>query len=401
MAFNRYLNGQMDDLNPISIINQLHSNSTWTINQTYPNGREWIITLTIPDWVFKFSATVTDKEQGKQDIASQALSVMRQRYIDFVSKSTKQIQDDHCRQFQLPSKPFANKLGNSVVEKYTSLFNLKDSDVIAAIVVTDSSSSSQQSNKSIDIVCMASGTKHVKRESLMTARDGRALVVDCHAEILVKRAFRRYLYQQIKCVKNNNTITDQTIIIEKQLNNENRYRLKSTIGVHLFISKAPCGDASVFNQSTKLLDDHPEKKSRALLRAKIEAGMAAIPTKNIQGRFAIMSCSDKIAVWSVCGIQFNKTSNYSFVWIKDIPVEEIDPHTGLIRHTGQPSCLSKQSLYVEYCSVINNITDRQMSYELYKKQSLDYCSAKTQCIKTLENNNFGPWIHLDDQLDQV
>ena len=66
-------------------------------------------------------------------------------------------------------------------------------------------------------------------------KDG-LFVNDCHAEILARKSFIRYLYLDIK---NNNaslfTKNDSTGLLS----------LKTTIRVHLYISEPPCGDSSL------------------------------------------------------------------------------------------------------------------------------------------------------------
>ena len=64
-------------------------------------------------------------------------------------------------------------------------------------------------------------------------------VNDCHAEALCIRSFRAYLYHQM-CY----AISGQSSILEYNASRNTPFRLISGIKFQLYISQAPCGDAS-------------------------------------------------------------------------------------------------------------------------------------------------------------
>ena len=60
------------------------------------------------------------------------------------------------------------------------------------------------------------------------------------------------------------------------------FRLKDNVKFHLFISTTPCGDGRIFapHENHDGIDNHPNRKIRGLLRAKLESGEGTIPVAN-------------------------------------------------------------------------------------------------------------------------
>lgn len=170
------------------------------------------------------------------------------------------------------------------------------------------------------LICVTTGTKCIDGELMSMNGDS---INDCHAEILAIRILRKYLYKQLNLfiensIKKNHTEKSKSVFESIQYTTDIRFRLKKKIKFNLFISSAPCGDSRIFSISDELKespkDDHPNRKTRGLLRAKIESGEGTIPTNNLEtlltwdgvmsgDRLKIMSCSDKLCKYNVVGIQ--------------------------------------------------------------------------------------------------
>lgn len=173
----------------------------------------------------------------------------------------------------------------------------------------------------MEVICITTGTKCMN--SSRAIRNGQTLN-DCHAEILARRCLIRYCYEQLKSVINDKS---NDTIFEK-VDQTNRFRLKTAITFHLYISAAPCGDSRLFS----LPDITVEKTSSSnvnsslrkyggLLRRKIEVSEGTIPilSKTVyektgtsdeivaHGSLSTMSCSDKLCRWNFIGLQ-GKTS---------------------------------------------------------------------------------------------
>ncbi|XP_022099466.1 double-stranded RNA-specific editase 1-like isoform X2 [Acanthaster planci] len=149
-------------------------------------------------------------------------------------------------------------------------------------------------------------------------------VNDSHAEIITRRAFLRYLYNQLAEFKQN---PDNTILVETS---PGRFRVRPGVSFHLYISTAPCGDGAQFSRTDAGENaEGPEglefngqaqhlptfgKNIQGLLRTKMEYGEGTIPVDSshpvqtwdgiIRGeRLRTMSCSDKVARWNILGLQ--------------------------------------------------------------------------------------------------
>jgi double stranded RNA-specific editase B len=162
------------------------------------------------------------------------------------------------------------------------------------------------------VICVATGTKCIFGEYM--SEKGLSLN-DSHAEVLARRALKKYFYDQLKFHLDPNPEMHEQSIFEKR--EGGGFKIKPNIDIHLYISTSPCGDARIFspheNQDGRS-DNHPNRKARGLLRTKIECGEGTIPVKSQSGiqtwdgimqgeRLLTMSCSDKIARWNVLGLQ--------------------------------------------------------------------------------------------------
>ena len=158
-------------------------------------------------------------------------------------------------------------------------------------------------NSRKEVVAIGTGTSCISHNNL--SEQGLA-VNDCHAEIVARRAFLRFLYAQLQlCAENKEG--DSVF----QRSPSGKYKLQSDTSFHLYISTAPCGDASEFGTDVDL---HPNRESRGKTRAKKDAGEGSVlvpetPSTTWEGLLngdeplLTMSCSDKIARWNVLGTQ--------------------------------------------------------------------------------------------------
>lgn len=163
------------------------------------------------------------------------------------------------------------------------------------------------------------------------------IINDSHAEVMCRRGFIRYIYNEIKC-------SDKVSSIFHFDESSKKFALNKNISFHLFSTHAPCGDASIFEIPVEHEDndDIPTKKPKLISNigtndnigdsillqtdeaksqdnftgAKIVATNFNVPldlmtqtkglvrTKPGRGDHTLsMSCSDKIAKWNVMGIQ--------------------------------------------------------------------------------------------------
>ncbi|KAH3720309.1 hypothetical protein DPMN_063206 [Dreissena polymorpha] len=177
--------------------------------------------------------------------------------------------------------------------------------VVAAIVMTDNN------NNLSRVVSLGTGNRCVHGNKI--TEDGTVLH-DSHAEILAKRGFKRYLYALL--------VHDPLCLLNK--GEDEKFRFKPHITFHLYISVAPCGDGALFVPSDGTSgngcrgDEHNpifnKPQTQALMRAKQENGEGTVPIMVDEvgqtydgivhgGRLRIMSCSDKICMWNVVGLQ--------------------------------------------------------------------------------------------------
>ena len=194
----------------------------------------------------------------------------------------------------------ADEIERKVEEKYNEVSATRENaaamrKVLAAIVVKKKVSG----DTSMNVVALGTGTKCISSRNMIPGMT----VNDCHGEVIVKRAFQRYLYQQLSlCFENhkNDSIFQLAPLSGK-------YIVKPGISFHMYVSTAPCGDARVFMPVGLGVqpDGHTGRTKRGKSRCKIDEGEGSVLAERHQNddRMVIMSCSDKMASWNVTGVQ--------------------------------------------------------------------------------------------------
>ncbi|XP_072013908.1 tRNA-specific adenosine deaminase 1-like [Amphiura filiformis] len=108
----------------------------------------------------------------------------------------------------------------------------------------------------VSVVSMATGTKCIGKTQM--SKTGEVLS-DSHAEILARRAFLRYLYNQLQAAYSGKPSifipSDEDAAADDE--SSGTWRLKDDVLFHLFTSHTPCGDASIFPKG----DDNEEMNS--------------------------------------------------------------------------------------------------------------------------------------------
>ncbi|NWW79874.1 DSRAD deaminase, partial [Climacteris rufus] len=168
------------------------------------------------------------------------------------------------------------------------------------------------------VVSIGTGNRCVKGEELSLKGE---TVNDCHAEIISRRGFVRFLYSELMKYDPSNPSSAEESIFEQA--EGKKLKIKSSVTFHLYVSTAPCGDGALFDKSCSdqasemgQPQHQPlfENPKQGKLRTKVENGEGTIPVESsdivptwdgIQHgeRLRTMSCSDKILRWNILGLQ--------------------------------------------------------------------------------------------------
>ncbi|XP_049819802.1 tRNA-specific adenosine deaminase 1 isoform X2 [Aethina tumida] len=178
-------------------------------------------------------------------------------------------------------------------------------------------------NEHLEVVALGTGSKCIGQNNLSPNGD---ILNDSHAEIICRRSFLLYLYEQINLSYDNNS---SIFVFEKDNKN---LTLNNNVRFHFFTTHVPCGDAAIFPKqnndnfgeiiedfaSTEEADDNAEQpaKKRKLdiyrTGAKCLEGdqqdpklegcgyhiLGAVRRKPGRGDPTLsVSCSDKISKW--------------------------------------------------------------------------------------------------------
>jgi len=125
--------------------------------------------------------------------------------------------------------------------------------VLAGIVVEDERLR-QTPAKRLRVLALATGTRCIGVAAMAAARGG--LVHDCHAEVLCRRAFNRYLFSELAARSRDEGGSDNTSahILEpfvaagasaEATRETSRWRLRQGLRLHFYVSTLPCGECTL------------------------------------------------------------------------------------------------------------------------------------------------------------
>ncbi|EFN89341.1 tRNA-specific adenosine deaminase 1 [Harpegnathos saltator] len=227
-------------------------------------------------------------------------------------------------------RDFADSVAKLCIDKYNSLKKtgkptINEWTVLCGIILKDASGS-------LHLVALATGTKCLGESELTNSpqEERGSRLSDSHAEVLTRRAFIRYLYDQIDLTLSG---SDSTVF---KRNDKNKIELNSAISFHFFSSQTPCGDCSIFLKEKTSDDNGPPSKIRRLdenekiitesfYKDIYRTGAKCMKEEQIQDSYLpginyhivgplrtkpgrgdptkSLSCSDKIAKWLILGLQ--------------------------------------------------------------------------------------------------
>lgn len=183
--------------------------------------------------------------------------------------------------------------------------------VIAAFVAVDKTE--QPGHQRPTVLSIGTGSKWLSAENFEL--DGGTLL-DCHAEIIARRAFLCVLYENLQAIRKGRggAFGDSDLILEPasspgedaQTPGGPAFRLKSNLALYLYVSKSPCGSAQ-FPSSSTANDLRVKKGNKGSISF---VGVSSCqPTSDfkrlVKGRdeTTLMSCTDKVTMWAVAGVQ--------------------------------------------------------------------------------------------------
>ncbi|XP_027554923.1 double-stranded RNA-specific adenosine deaminase isoform X1 [Neopelma chrysocephalum] len=258
------------------------------------------------------AVTAHSKKQGKQEAADAALRVLIGE-----SEKVERMEGMNITELPVSGSTLHDQMAMLSHQRFNSLtariqHSLLGRKILAAIIM-------RRANKGLGVVVsIGTGNRCVKGEELSLKGE---TVNDCHAEIISRRGFVRFLYSELMKYDLSNPSSAEESIFEPA--GGNRLRIKSSVTFHLYVSTAPCGDGALFDKSCSdqaSVVGQPqhqplfENPKQGKLRTKVENGEGTIPVESsdivptwdgIQHgeRLRTMSCSDKILRWNILGLQ--------------------------------------------------------------------------------------------------
>ncbi|KAL7886681.1 hypothetical protein AOLI_G00044020 [Acnodon oligacanthus] len=278
----------------------------------------------------------SNKKQGKQEAADAALRVL----IGEAEKAART--GELTPELPVSGSTLHDQIAMLSHQRFNALtariqHSLLGRKILATIIMRRGSDSLGT------VVSLGTGNRCVKGEELSLKGD---TVNDCHAEIISRRGFIRFLYSEL--MKHWDSPAEDSIF---EVAEDNKLKIKPDITFHLYISTAPCGDGALFDKSCSEAAEVTgsthmplfENAKQGKLRTKVENGEGTIPVESsaivptwdgIQHgeRLRTMSCSDKILRWNILGLQGALLSHFVHpVYLSSITLGYLYSHGHLTR----------------------------------------------------------------------
>ncbi|XP_065809636.1 double-stranded RNA-specific editase B2-like isoform X1 [Labrus bergylta] len=327
-------------LSPVLLLNELRPGLRYMCLTERVNGRpmrSFVMVVRVEGKVFEGCGH--SKRQAKAQAAAAALQDMY-NICPGPEGRIMGLQGSRAKN-QLPQF-FAESISNLVREKYTELTDSCPSTsharqkALAGIVMTRGFDL-----RSARVVSLATGTKCLDSDNVS---DHGGTLRDCHAEAVSRRALVRFLYAQLELLLCKRAdCAERSIFVPNKVGSDcggsnSGFRLQDGVLFHMYVSSSPCGDARL-NCPYETTAAFRSCRFRCHLRVKVDGGEGTLPftaRRANQKRdgvalgkpFVTMSCTDKMAKWSVLGLQGALLSHL---------VEPVYLHSltvGTLSHTG-------------------------------------------------------------------
>ena len=214
----------------------------------------------------------------------------------------------------------------------------------------------------LEVLSLGTGTKFMRSVDIANDETAGLCVRDCHAEILARRSFLRLLVSEMQLVASGSPSRLVERWLDDERNDENvaannciRFRIKPSVSLHFYTSSSPCGNSTVrrwgscprekpwpgFDDPDALCWPAPpheaidiSNRKQGQIAASVKNDIEKVsnmpladhefrvnPGKQVFSCFAIgtaepnsgqgrvLSCSDKMALWNVLGVQGGVLSN--------------------------------------------------------------------------------------------
>uniref|UniRef100_UPI003AAB71AA double-stranded RNA-specific editase B2-like n=1 Tax=Centroberyx gerrardi TaxID=166262 RepID=UPI003AAB71AA len=307
------LNASLSEkLNPVALLNELRPGLRYICLTERVQGRpmrSFVMVVRVEGRVFEGCGH--SKRLAKAQAAAAALQAL---YNVSLGSERKLLGLTASRaKNQLP-QCFAESIFQLVREKYAALTDsccsasLARHKVLAGIVMTRGFDL-----RSAQVVCLATGTKCLDWDSVS---ERGVTLSDCHAEVVARRALLRFLYAQLELLLSKRAAgSEQSVLVADK---GRGFRLRDGVLLHMYVSSSPCGDARLncpYETTAAYPGSHRRaRRFRCHLRVKMDGGEGTLPVTARRAnqkwdgaspgkRLVTMSCTDKMAKWSVLGLQ--------------------------------------------------------------------------------------------------